>query len=107
MSGHSVAVEFDHHSVTPNLRFACHEPEGSGCRTMCPESECEEGCLRPDKHVRVPIDYCNFVVWMENVDDPQNCIAADSTSITAPVEVEWCGRWDGPDWKFATGEVTP
>lgn len=98
---HSITVEFDQLSIAPSLRFHCHAPKSSGCRTVCPESECEEGCVRPDQHKRVPIDYCNFVVWMGNVDDAENCIVGDSTSVTVPIEIAWGGRWDGPDWRFA------
>lgn len=98
MSGHTVTVEFDDGS--PSLSFKCNAPEGAGCRTVCPESECEEGCVRPAEHKREPIAYCNFVVWMENVEDAENCIAGGATSVTAPIEIEWGQSWDGPDWRF-------
>ena len=96
---HTVTIEFDRHGG-PTLTFKCHATEDADCRTMCPESECEEGCYYPDRHQRVPIGYCNVVEWMDNTDEVETCIASPTTSITAPVEIVWGGTWDGPDWRF-------
>lgn len=105
---HSVTIEFDTVGISPSLRFICHADEGADCRTACPRSECEEGCVRPSEHEREPLDYCNNVAWFENGDDVATWIAGGSTSVTLPVEISWaCKTHDGPEWAFSTGVPLP
>lgn len=98
---HSVTIEFDSIGYTPTLRFQCHASEDADCRTMCPRSECEEGCFKPDSHTRVQIDYCNVVAWFENGDDVETWVAGGRTDVTLPIEVSWLGGHDGPEWAFS------
>jgi hypothetical protein len=100
VSEHTVTIEFDRVGYTPTLTFKCHAPEDADCRNACPRSECEEGCVEPGKHETTPLDYCNVVAWLENTDDVETCIVGGSTEITAPIEIEWGGTYDGPDWRF-------
>ena len=101
---HRVTIEFDRDVWSPRLQFECHAGPDAACRTVCPESECEEGCYHPEEHSRVPVDYCNNVEWFHNGDEVETCISGGRTSITLPVEVTWQDtRYDGPEWRFANG----
>jgi hypothetical protein len=100
---HSVTITFEQGDYWPTLRFTCQAPAGADCRTVCSNSECEEGCYSPGepKRERVPVDYCNTVEWFENGDDVAGDIFGGPTSITAPVLVDWSRGEDGPEWRLA------
>lgn len=101
MTSHAVTIRFDRIGITPSLRFSCQAGVDAECRTTCNASECEEGCVDPDGHTREPIDFCNVVAWLEGSDDVETYIAGGATEITVPIDYEWSGVYDGPDWRFA------
>lgn len=106
---HSVTIECEPTGYWPTLKFTCHAPPDSDCRTICPNSECEEGCYyagRPG-HEREPIDYCNNVEWFENSDEVAGDIFGGPTSISAPIHVSWERGEDGPLWRFAVSILPP
>lgn len=105
---HSVEIEFVRSGMWPILRFVCSAPEGSECRTVCQNPECEEGCYSPGEqdHARVNVDYCNDVEWFENSDDVAGDIFGGPTSIIAPVLVDWSSGEGGPEWRFAPSSAT-
>lgn len=100
---HSVTIECQSGDYWPSLRFSCQAPAGSECRTICRNSECEEGCYRVGQpgHDREPVDYCNNVEWFENGDEVAGDIFGGPTSVTVPILVDWSRGEEGPDWRFA------
>lgn len=106
---HAVTIVCEPTDYWPRLKFTCQAPPDATCRTICPNTECEEGCYHVGEpgHEREAVDYCNTVVWFEESDEPAGDIFGGPTSITAPILVSWERGEDGPLWRFAEHTIPP